>query len=146
MSTRTYYHGPDATVTDAVFVWRTSPQRGYPVHELRNVVRTGDAQAGPATVFVAGGSFVLIAAAWSVLGSPAGYVIGAAAVVAPVMFGFLSRRLRPRRFQLRATCRGTDILLYSTFDERVFNQVSRALLRSMEDSGSPAAGLGLAAA
>ena len=37
MTTRTYYRGPDAVVTDQLFVWLTKPTRSYVVRDLRNV-------------------------------------------------------------------------------------------------------------
>lgn len=48
--------------------------------------------------------------------------------------GVVLWRLRPRTFVLYATYRGIGVALYSSTDERVFNQVSRALRRAIEDS------------
>jgi hypothetical protein len=39
-----------------------------------------------------------------------------------------------RRWELRATYRGRQVTLYSSFDSRVFNQVARALRRAVEDA------------
>lgn len=51
-----------------------------------------------------------------------------------VTTGVVLWRLRPRTFVLYATYRGTGVALYASTDERVFNQVSRALRRAIEDS------------
>jgi len=84
MSTRTYYRGPDAVVTDKLFVWRTTPTKGFVVRDLRNVqlIRSKDG-LGPYAAPIAGGALVLAAAFWTMLGSPAVYALGALAVAAP---------------------------------------------------------------
>jgi hypothetical protein len=51
-----------------------------------------------------------------------------------VTTGVVLWRLRPRTFVLYATYRGTGTALYTSTDERVFNQVSRALRRAIEES------------
>jgi hypothetical protein len=55
-------------------------------------------------------------------------------------------RLRPQTFQLQATYRGAAVDLYSSEDERVFNQVTRALRRAIEDAHPPAVWTGTKAA
>lgn len=52
--------------------------------------------------------------------------------------GGLVRWLRPRTFLLQATYRGTTVTLYASADQRVFNQVARALRRALEDAEPPA--------
>jgi len=104
MSKRTYYRGPDAVVTDRLFVWHTTPAKGFAIQDLRNVglVRTG-----------------------------------AVAVAVPFLLLAGFSGVRSRRWELRATYRGHDVVLYSTSDTRVFNQVARALRRAVEDARPP---------
>ena len=46
-------------------------------------------------------------------------------------------RMRPQRWELRATYGGARVLLYASSDVRVFNQVARALRRTVEDARPP---------
>lgn len=100
MNRRTYYRGPDAVVTDRLFVWHTAPTKSFIVQDLQNV-----------------GLALFATAFW---------------------------RMRPRRWELRATYQGHEVILYASCDTRVFNQVARALRRAVEDTRRPAAGYGLA--
>jgi uncharacterized protein DUF6232 len=138
MSTRTYYRGHDAVVTDELFVWRTTPTKGFVVRELHNVGRVcsnGD-RLRPYTAHVIGTALVLVAAALTLLEAPPGYALGVLAIAVPGVFtaAAASRRMRPRRWELHATYRGYEVVLYASPDERVFNQVTRALRRSVEDA------------
>jgi hypothetical protein len=138
MSNRTYYRGPDAVVTDRLFVWRTTPTKGFVVRDLHNVglVR---GEADPRRLYtapVAAGALVLVAAAWTMLDAPASYAAGVLAIAALTVFATGGRR-RQRRWELRATYRGYEVMLYASSDVRVFNQVARALRRAVED-GRPA--------
>jgi Family of unknown function (DUF6232) len=141
MSTRTYYRGPDAVVTDQLFVWLTKPTRGYVVRDLRSVglVRTEANRLRSYTLHVASAALVLAVATWMTLDSPAAYVWGALAVAVPSAFAVARMRTRPQRWEIRATYRGTRVLLYASTDVRVFNQVARALRRAVEDA-RPAVG------
>jgi Family of unknown function (DUF6232) len=148
MSTRTYYRGPDAVVTDQLFVWLTSPSKSYVVRDLRSVglVRAGANRLGSYTLHVASGTLVLAVATWLTLDSPAAYALGALTVAVPSTFAVARMRTRPQRWELRATYRGTRILLYASSDVRVFNQVVRALRRAVEDARPPIDNRDLAAA
>jgi hypothetical protein len=148
MSTRTYYRGPDAVVTDQLFVWLTKPTKGYVVRDLRGVglVRAEVNRLRPYALHVAGGTLVLVAATWMTLDSPAAYALGALAVAMPSAFAVARLRMRPRRWELRATYRGSRVLLYTSSDVRVFNQVARALRRAVEDARPPVGNHDLAAA
>jgi hypothetical protein len=138
MSNRTYYRGPDAVVTDRLFVWRTTPTKGFVVRDLHNVglVRGEVDPLRPYTAPVVVGALVLVAAAWNMLDAPAAYATGVLAIAAVAVFATAGRR-RPRRWELRATYRGYEVMLYASSDVRVFNQVVRALRRAVED-GRPA--------
>ena len=148
MSTRTYYRGPDAVVTDQLFVWLTKPTRGYVVRDLRSVglVRTGMSRLRSYTLHVASGTLVLAVATWMTLDSPAAYALGALAVAVPSTFAVARMRAHPRRWEMRATYRGGRVLLYASSDVRVFNQVVRALRRAVEDARPPVNDRDLAAA
>jgi predicted oxidoreductase (fatty acid repression mutant protein) len=50
-----------------------------------------------------------------------------------VSLAAFSLRSRPTLLELRATWYGREVVLYTATDERVFNQVSRALRRAIED-------------
>ena len=136
MHKRTYYRGPDALVTDRLFVWHTTPAKGFAVRDLRNVgLVRGDADPlRPYTLHVAAAALVLVAATWTMLDTPAAYVLGFLAVAVPGGFTAASMRSRPRRWELRANYRGLEVVLYASSDVRVFNQVARALRRAVEDA------------
>jgi len=148
MSTRTYYRGPDAVVTDQLFVWLTKPTKGYVVRDLRSVglARAEGNALRSYTLHVASGTLVLAAAAWLTFSSPAAYALGALAVAVPSTFAVARMRSRPRRWELHATYRGAGVLLYASSDVRVFNQVVRALRRAVEDARPPMADRDRAAA
>lgn len=148
---RTYYRGPDALVTQERFVWETAPSRTFAVHALDDVVlvrcnvpagRSGTAV--PVAVVLT----ALAGAGWLL----AGPVVGAAVGFLAVLAGAAALVTRPHRsvreWQVRATYFGSPVTVYASADERVFNQVTRALRRAKEDSRRPItrADRGLAAA
>ena len=137
MSTRTYYRGPDAVVTDKLFVWRTTPTRGFVVRDLRNVqlIRSRDG-VGPYAAPIAAGTVVLAATLWTMFDAPAVYALGALAVVGPAGVA-IGIRMRPRRWELHATYRGARVVLYASADARIFNQVVRGLRRAVEAARPP---------
>lgn len=145
MRTRTYYDRHDAMVTNDQFVWRTVTGRlVFNVQHLRNVGRVqAPARTRPFAPALAGGTLFAAAAGWSLLADPAVYVIAFLALAAPAVA--VSWR-EPRHWELHAQYRGEAVVLYSSPDERVFNQVRFALLRAMEDAPRPWRGAGLAAA
>jgi len=133
---RTYYRGPDALVTDEHFVWRTSSSQIYTVDGLRNVGLVQgrvDAPAPAAALVTAAGLFTAAAVSWTAFGSAAGYAMAALAVFATAAMVAARHQRATRVWQLHATYRGLGVTLYSSSDERVFNQVARALRRSIED-------------
>lgn len=134
---RTYYRGSDALVTDDHFVWRTSSTHLFPIGELRNIVIV----QGPLTrtsqspALAAGAGLLLLAAtSWIVLGPAVGYPAVAAAVLLTLAVMSLTGRPATRLWHLVANYRGGTVTVYSTSDVRVFNQVTRALRRSTENS------------
>jgi uncharacterized protein DUF6232 len=148
MSTRTYYRGPDAVVTDQHFVWLTRPAKSYVVRDLRSVglLKAAVNPLSSYTLHVASATLALAVATWLAIDSPAAYALGALTLAVPSTFAVARTRTRPQRWELRATYRGAQVVLYASSDVRVFNQVARALRRAVEDARPPVDNHDLAAA
>ena len=131
MRTRTYYDRHDAMVTNDQFVWhKPSGQLIFHVQHLRNVGRVqAPARIRPFAPALAGGIMFAAIAGWTLIDHPAVYIIAFLALAAPVV---AASWREPRHWELHAQYRGEAVVLYSSPDERVFNQVSRALRRAME--------------
>jgi hypothetical protein len=143
---RTYYRGPDALVTSTVFAGRATATP-YAIRELRQVRITRTEHRQASAVPVAAGLLAIAAAAWPLGKASPLYALALVALAVPALVaGVVLWRLRPQRWELRATCRGVDVTLYSSTDERVFNQVTRALRRAIEDVHPPVAWTDLAVA
>ena len=143
---RTYYRGPDAVVTSTVFAGRGTA-KPYAIRDLRNVHITRTEPTRPTGVHVAAGLLIIAAIAWPLWKASPLYAWALLALGGPTLsVGAAVWRRRPQTFQLRAAYRGTDVLLYTSTDERVFNQVARALRRAIEDARPPATWTDLAAA
>lgn len=129
---RTYYRGPDAAVTDELLIWQAGVTRSFVVAELHDLglVR----QQGTRLWHVVAG--VLLAAGggtWIQLGLPARWAVGLAALLVALAVALWPPRVRG--WALHGRYRGAQsVELYSSTDLRVFNQVTRALRRSIEDS------------
>jgi hypothetical protein len=148
MRTRTYYSGPDAVVTDERFIWLTAPAKAFAVPELHNVglICTKGGRLGRYTVLAAGAAMIMAAATWTAMNHPPAYLFGFLGITVPSLVAAVSWRTRPRTWHIHAIYRGREVVIYSSPDARVFNQVARALRRSMEATHSPARRYGLAAA
>ncbi len=146
---RTYYRGPDALVNQEHFVWRTSSPRIFIVRELQNAVlvrcNVPDRRLNPA-LLVALTLTALATVSW-VLVSP---VVGATIGFLAVLTAAAAMATQPRRtvyeWQVRATYHGAVVTIYASADQRVFNQVARALRRAVEDARPTSEDHGLAAA
>jgi hypothetical protein len=145
---RTYYRGTDAVVTDGHFVWLGDPVRTALIRDLRNVRRVHrDARQGsPRPLHVAFGALVITAAGFTTVGTSAVYVSAPLCAAIAGVSTAAYWRLRPQRWELLATYRGTEVRIYATSDVRVFNQVARALRRAVEDSRPATDGYDLVAA
>lgn len=132
---RTYYRGPDAVVTSELFVWRSTPAKVFAIRELRGVgiTRTASDRNHPPTTQAAAGSLAVAVAIWPTVDTSALVAMGVLAVAVPVVAIAAHRRLRSRRWELHATYRGVGVIVYASTSDRVFNQVTRALRRAMED-------------
>jgi hypothetical protein len=129
---RTYYRGPDAAVTDELFIWQAGSTRSFVVAELRRVSMERQEHSRLGRVVVA----VLLAVAgagWVQLELPARWYVGIGALV--VGLAVAGWPPHTRLWALKAAYRGDDeVTLYTSGDPRVFHQVSRALRRAMEDA------------
>ncbi|BEL10274.1 hypothetical protein Q0Z83_084650 [Actinoplanes sichuanensis] len=145
MRTRIYYRGPDALVSDDRFVWHpTTTPLIFTIPDLRNVgLVQAPARVRPYAPAIAAVAIAMAAAGWILLPDPAVYVLVFLALAIP---GVAMMWREPGRWELHAQYRGTAVVLYSSADPRVFNQVSRALRRAMEDRRRTSWGYGLAAA
>ena len=146
---RVYYRGPDALVTDERFVWRAAAPQIFAVRELHRVGRARADVPDPRS-----GGLVAIAvslgaagvAGWAVTGPLVGGALGASAMVV-LLVAVTARQLRRvHMWQVHATYRGVVTVIYQSTDERVFNQVTRALLRAIEDGRPTPTGRDLAIA
>ncbi|BFU47356.1 DUF6232 family protein [Krasilnikovia sp. MM14-A1004] len=143
MSTRTYYRGADAVVTDERFVWHTTSTRVFEIRELQQVQLVRGQPAARRYPIMAGGVVLLASAGLATLTTPPSILLGLLTVAIPGALAVTLSRTRSRTWQLEATYRGRDVVLYTQSDPRVFNQVSRALRRAMEAARPPTTGYGL---
>jgi hypothetical protein len=135
MRTRTYYRGPDAVVTSEVFIWRTTPPKIFVIRELKRVgIVRRDIDRATRIPRPGAGSVVLAVAIWPLVDTPILITTGALAVAVSAVAVAAYRHHRSRLWELHAVYRGTETVLYASTDARVFNQVSRALRRAMEDN------------
>jgi hypothetical protein len=143
---RIYYRGPDAVVTSTVFASR-APAPRYAIRDLRNVHISRAERLEPSVAHAAAGLLIVAAVAWPLWQAAPLYALALVAFGMPALAaGAVMWRLRPQTFQLRATYRGESVELYSSRDERVFNQITRALRRAIEDAHPPAVWTGAEAA
>ncbi|MFI7539733.1 DUF6232 family protein [Actinoplanes sp. NPDC049599] len=143
---RTYYRGPDAVVTSTVFAGRATA-RPYAIRDLRNVRIARTEQSQPSATHVTAALLMIAVAAWPLAKASPLYALALVALGMPALAaGVVMWRLRPQTWELRATYRGSETVLFSSTDERVFNQVSRALRRAIEDVHPPATWTDLAVA
>jgi len=131
---RIYYRGPDCLVTSKFFVWRTAPAR-FAIRDLRDVCIAHRELGRPVPIgtCLAGGACLATTAAAALWHSPALCAFAVLSGTVAVSLAALSLRSRPTLLELRATWYGREVVLYTATDERVFNQVSRALRRAIED-------------
>ena len=139
---RTYYRGSDALVTDDYFIWRATANRIFAIRELRDIgIARGplDGSAQTPALAIGAGLLLLAGTSWTLMGPAVGYTATAAAIVATLAVLSLTARRAARPWQLLGTYRGAVVTIYSSPDVRVFNQVARALRRSIENA-APAPG------
>nr|AEE65497.1 ShdA [uncultured bacterium BAC AB649/1850] len=132
---RTYYRGPDALITQDRLVWYDDITRTYLIRDLRTVGivqdgSTGRRRAAAVAAIVLGPA---AAVAWLQVSPVAGAVLGFLAFAAVIISVTAAPMRTVHVRQLQAHYRGVVTTVYESADERVFNQVTRALRRSLED-------------
>ena len=130
----TYYRSRDILITDEVFVSRgAAPARMHRIADLTSVgmvrATTPGFTGGPT---VALGTGAAAAASWPVIGSTVALSAGMALAVGVGVAAAALRRRRGPSWELHATIRGIDVVLYTNPDGQTFRQVTRALVRAME--------------
>jgi ABC-type transport system involved in cytochrome bd biosynthesis fused ATPase/permease subunit len=111
------------------------------------LVRGGTAGFRPiAALAVAASLAIATAAAWQAFGAAVGYSMAALAVTVTALVLASAHQRAARIWHLQATYRGVETTVYSSADVRVFNQVTRALRRSIEDSRQVRPSYGMAPA
>jgi len=131
MST-TYYRGPDVVITDDVFVvWTPQPQT-FRIAELESVhvVRGSRHPAQLVLGLAAVLAVVGVIATWPLIHSPGAYLVAFAVVTTPPALAGACGRLTPREYELRATYRNVELLLFSSANTTTFGQVRRGLSRA----------------
>jgi hypothetical protein len=129
---RTYYRGPDAAVTDELFIWQAGTTKAFVVAELRHVSLERQQKSRLGRV-VAAVLLAVAGAAWVQLELPATWYVGIGVLV--IALAVAGWPPHTRKWAMRARYRGDDaVTLYTSGDPRVFHQVSRALRRAMEDA------------
>ena len=131
---RTYYRGPDAVVTDTHFAWRGAVVKIFEIADLDDVRLERRVPAGPSAMEFVIGLGLLSAALVAGLrfGPPAAAPLVAMLIVLALV---ALRRRAGHAWEIRARYRSQDVTLYTARDPRVFNQVTRALRRTIERRG-----------
>jgi hypothetical protein len=134
---RIYYEGPEAVVTSDYFVRRGPQPNTFVIRDLRDVCIAPDEASGLGAIGYSAVAALIAAFVIYEVSSP-WYALAFLGVSAVAIGCVAVRRShRPRRHELRAEYRGDRVALYASSDARVFNQVSRALLRAMENLPPP---------
>jgi hypothetical protein len=131
---RIYYNGPDALVTEEIFVWRSDPLKAFAITDLRDVRLVQRDVGSPRTIVALAGvaaSAMIVAPGWLFLHQMAGRLILLAAAMIAVTLASLRRR-SVHQWELRAAYRAREVTIYTTLEIRTFNQVTRALRRAVE--------------
>jgi small-conductance mechanosensitive channel len=137
---RYYYRGPDAIITDTHFVWRGPTFRIFAIADLDDVrlERTVTRAPSGAILALAFGLFAVALATGVKFGMTAAIPL----VLAVIALAVAS--LRPRgvhAWEIRARYRAQEVTVYTSPDPRIFNQVTRALSRRMEQRPRAAYGV-----
>jgi hypothetical protein len=128
---RTFYRGPDAVITDTHFVWQSSTVRIFAIDDLRDVRLVRVVAGGPSGIAIVLG-FGLSALA-VVTGLKFGVLAAAPMIAAVVVLALAGLRGRSgHAWEIRARYRSQEVTLYTSRDPRIFNQVTRALRRTIE--------------
>ncbi|GID95448.1 DUF6232 family protein [Amorphoplanes digitatis] len=137
---RIYYRGPDAFLTDEQFTWNGPERADFNIRGLREVGRVRrDATGLSLRTLLLVGAVLAFATAGLMVAPSAAYSVIPVALAAAMTTVVIGGRRKVSLWQVQATYRGSRVTIYASTDERVFNQVTRALSRAIEDARSPAA-------
>ncbi|MGX6604310.1 DUF6232 family protein [Micromonosporaceae bacterium Da 78-11] len=128
---RIYYRGPDAVVTSDLFVRRTPSTETYVISDLREVCIARHAGHGRAKALFAITVGLLILTIATTTGLWFVSLLCGCAALTTLVYA-LVRQQQPAHWELQALYHGEFVQLYSSSEDRVFNQVARALRRSIE--------------
>jgi hypothetical protein len=134
---RTYYDGPDALITENHFIWRTDPVRAFIIGDLRDVRLVQRDVGSPRVIIVLAAmaaAAMIVAPGWLLVHTMVGRLVLVGAAAAAVSLATLGRR-SVHQWELRAAYQSREVVLYTTLEIRTFNQVTRALRRSVEATG-----------
>jgi hypothetical protein len=134
---RIYYQGPEAVVTSELFVRRGNSPGTFAICDLRNVCIAPDQYDGTGPFVISTAAALAAVAVVYGFGGPWSALAAMGVATIGLGCGVVRWRHRPRRHELRADYRGSVVALYASSDARVFNQVSRALLRAIENMPPP---------
>jgi hypothetical protein len=137
---RTYYRGPDAVVTDTHFVWRAPTVRIFAIADLDNVRLERSTAGGLSAPGIALGLGLAAVALFAGLRFGIVAALPPAAVIVILLVAAHRRRGR-HAWEIRARYRTQEVTIYSSPDPRIFNQVTRALRRTIERRRRQAYGL-----
>jgi hypothetical protein len=131
---RTYYDGPDALITENHFIWRTDPVRAFIIGDLRDVRLVQRDVGSPRVIIMlaaVAAAAMIVAPGWLLVHTMVGRLVLVGAAAAAVSLATLGRR-SVHQWELRAAYQSREVVLYTTLEIRTFNQVTRALRRSVE--------------
>jgi hypothetical protein len=138
-----YYASRAITVTgDAIIVDEPIPKR-YRLDDLQRIhVARPRARNGFMAPFLGVLTLLFVAATWTVLDTPAAYVVGVLAIAIGVGGAWAVVRQRGAN-ELRASYRGVPIVIYLSDDAAEFARVCRAVVRAVEAGGPNASQYGV---
>jgi hypothetical protein len=144
---RIYYRGPDAFLTDEHLTWNGPERVDFAIRDLREVGRVQSVAAGLSawTVLVVSTVLAFFVAGWLVLAPATTYPLSFLVLAVSVATLVVRQRRKVSLWQVQATYHGSRVTIYASSDERVFNQVTRALCRAIQDARSSSAPYRLAA-
>jgi Family of unknown function (DUF6232) len=138
-----YYRGPCALITHDVYEVRAPVRETFPIRDLRSIQiiqpdkppsTTGVALFRILNVLLALSAVVVSALAWRQIDSSEVVVIALLVTTASSVISAGCWRVPVQPFELVATFRGREICLLRTTDQRELGQVSRALIRAIEQN------------
>jgi hypothetical protein len=136
---RIYYRGPDALLTDEHFTWHGPERAHFSIRDLREVGRVRSVASGLSSrTLLVVGAMLACTVPWLLAAPFAAYSVILIVLATAATTLAVGRRRKVSLWQVQATYHGSRVTIYASADERVFNQVTRALSRAIGDARSPA--------